>query len=279
MSTTHYYPAAHAAEAARHLRELAAAGAIAATDPSTGPLLVELRDAAGAMRQVLDQLAIDHASLAHPGRLRVAARRTGDELHQAGTALEETATHLTGAIDAATELTMMPTVPTREWVPVASVRGEDAARALALLDRDRQEAAAVFLSQWDSGADTDDRAVEQQATLEQLPLEPGDQAVTVDAYTIVADPARGHIAMYRLLDDLPSPALLDAQDAITIPAPAPVTAPAPSNEPVPGSRRARREARQGRQGRHQQRRSDPDGSWFAPPAGGSNTSAGRGLGL
>lgn len=88
MPTISYYPAAYAAEAARNLRALAATGNLHAT----GPLIAELRDAATAMRQVLDQLATARTLPGDP-----AATAAADELHQAGTALDETATRLTSA--------------------------------------------------------------------------------------------------------------------------------------------------------------------------------------
>lgn len=281
MPTTNYYPAGYASEAARNLRELAGAGPFATTDPGTGPLMMQLREAATAMRQVLDQLATDHAGLRHPGRLRVAARRTGDELHQAGNALEAAHTHLAGAMSAAEQMTSIPTVPTREWVPVADLHGADAAHALDLLDRDGPQATVVFLSQWDQGVDTDDRAIDQGTTQEQLPLEPGDKAVSFDAYTIVADPGRGHIAMYRLLDDLPSPDILDAQDRHMAPPPpaipttSPATAAAAAAEPAPPEPPTRRSQRQQAPARHAKPPA-PRGSWFDPPATGGGAVRGRG---
>ncbi|MBO1903161.1 hypothetical protein J4H92_14550 [Leucobacter weissii] len=96
MPTISYYPAAYAAEAARNLRALAASGNLPATGVGTSPVIAELRDAARAMRQVLDQLATARAGHGDPAALAAA-----DDLHQAGTALDAVATGLTRAAQAA----------------------------------------------------------------------------------------------------------------------------------------------------------------------------------
>lgn len=279
------YPAAFAFEAARNLRELATAGRLEATGAGAHSLITDLHEAARAMRQVLDQLAIAHSVPALSEAVRADALEAADELHQAGTAVDEASDRLSDAARAAKRVTSLDSAPPHEWVSVASLYGDDAAPALGVLEREGPEAAAVFLSQWDAGIETDDRAVAQHATSEHLLLSPGEQVVSFDAYTIVASPGRGSIAMYRLLDDVPSPGVLDAQDryAITTPAPAATTETTAATEttvaaepvtPEPPTRRSQRERQEARH----VRRPEPDGSWFDPPTGGG-AARGRGLGL
>lgn len=112
MSTV-YYPAAFATEAARNLRQLAADDELATTGPGTAALLDDLRDAAAAMREVIDRIAAPHTLPGAPSLAREAGLQIGDELHQAGTALEETTTRLTGAVTAIEHPTTVPKQATR----------------------------------------------------------------------------------------------------------------------------------------------------------------------
>lgn len=96
-------PATYAAEAARNLRALAGAGQL--TEVGTRAIIADLRDATAAMRLVLDRLAAAHTIPGHPTALRAAALQAGDELHQAGTALDEASGRLAGAARAADEMT------------------------------------------------------------------------------------------------------------------------------------------------------------------------------
>ncbi|WP_454118530.1 hypothetical protein [Microbacterium lacticum] len=96
-------PATYAAEAARNLRALA--GADQLTEAGAHATIADLRDATAAMRLVLDRLAAAHTIPGHPTALRAAALQTGDELHQAGTALDEARGRLAGAVRAADEMT------------------------------------------------------------------------------------------------------------------------------------------------------------------------------
>lgn len=100
---TFSYPATYAAEAARNLRALADAGQL--TETGTHAIIADLRDATAAMRLVLDRLATAHAIPGHPAALRAAALQTGDELHQAGTALDEARGRLAAAARAAEDMT------------------------------------------------------------------------------------------------------------------------------------------------------------------------------
>ena len=94
-------PAAYAAEAARNLRALAGAGQL--TETGAHAIIADLRDATTAMRELLDRLAAAHIS--RPTALPAAALQTGDELHQAGTALDEASGRLAAAARAADEMT------------------------------------------------------------------------------------------------------------------------------------------------------------------------------
>lgn len=110
---TFSYPATYAAEAARNLRALA--GASQLTKAGAPAIIADLRDATAAMRLVLDWLAAAHTIPAHPAALRAAALQVGDELHQAGTTLDEARGRLAGAARAAVEMTRFDPA----WAPAA----------------------------------------------------------------------------------------------------------------------------------------------------------------
>lgn len=268
-------PAASASEAARTLRELARLGELDRTGNPAPVVIGDLRSAVLSMRQIVDQLAFAYAS---PAAVRADALAIADELHHSGTILDDLLTHLDAAEQAADQVTTTAeTGPAREWVSVASLHGDHAAEALDLLEEEGPEGAVVFCSQWDAGIDTDDEAIEARRTRPSLPLAAGDQAVTVDAYTLVTNPEARQVAMYRLIDDLPSMAIIEAQDRLTAPRPETPT-PTPSvpvegEQAAPVSRRAAREQTQTR---------PPcpasGGSWFDPPTtGGTSRGQGRSI--
>ena len=262
-------PAASASEAARTLRELARLGELDRTGNPAPVVIGDLRAAALSMRQIVDQLAFAHTAPGLPAAARAEALATADELHQTGTILDDLLTHLDAAEQAAERVTADETGLAREWVSVANLHGDHATEALDLLDDEGPEGAVVFCSQWDSGIDTDDEAIETRRTRANLPLIAGDQAVTVDAYTLVANPEAGHVAMYRLIDDLPSMAIIEAQDRLTTPTP---SVPVEEEQIAPVSRRAAREQTQSRPPR-----TASGGSWFDPPT--TSTSQWRGPSL
>src|SRR5699024_5547864 len=269
--------AASASEAARTLRELARLGELDRTGKAAPVVIGDLRSAVLSMRQIVDQLALAHTSPAIPAAARADALATADELHQSGTIFDDLLSSLDAAEQAADQVTATAaeTGPAREWVAVASLHGDQAAEALELLEEEGPEGAVVFCSQWDSGIDTDDEAIEARRTRPSLPLAAGDQAVTVDAYTLVTNPEAGQVAMYRLIDDLPSMAIIEAQDRLTTPTlatPTP-TVPVEGEGAAPGSRSAARRRTESRPPRPAS-----GASWFDPPApGGPSQGRGRSL--
>lgn len=258
-------PAASASEAARTLHELARLGELDRTGNPAPVVIGDLRSAVLSMRQIVDQLAFAHTSPAIPAAARADALATADELHQSGTILDDLLTRLDAAEQAADQVTTVETSPAREWVTVASLHGDHATEALELLEEEGPEGAVVFCSQWDSGIDTDDEAIEARRTRAHLPLAAGDQAVTVDAYTLVTNPSAGQVAMYRLIDDRPSMAIIEAQDRLTTPTPETPTPTAPAHDAqaAPGSHPAPRSRAESRPPR-----TASGGSWFDPPATG-----------
>lgn len=269
-------PAASASEAARTLRELARLGELDRTGRAAPVVIGDLRSAVLSMRQIVDQLAFAHTSPAIPAAARADALATADELHHSGTILDDLITRLDAAEQAADQVTTTAeTGPAREWVNVTSLHGDHATEALRLMEEEGPEGAVVFCSQWDTGIDTDDEAIEARRTRAHLPLAAGDQAVTVDAYTLVTNREAGQVAMYRLIDDLPSMAIIEAQDRLTTPIPETPTpsVPVEGEQAAPSSRRAPRE-----QAEPRTRRTASGGSWFDPPTtGGASRGQGRSL--
>ena len=256
-------------QAARSLRELAGPGVL--HDAETHATLGELQSSVTSIARLVDTLSGEYMGPHVPTHLRGDAQATSDELHQAGTALEAAAIWLAGAARIAERVDTASVDPPQPWVTVASLEGRDAARALKLLEHDGPEAATVFLSQWDEGTDTDNRAMIQRMAQDRLPVAPGDQAASHDIYTIIANPSASRIAMYRLVDD--EPTLTD--DRLTTPAretPTP-SAPASDAQAAPASRPTGQEKTEPRPPRNAS-----GGSWFDPPStGGASRGQGRSL--
>jgi hypothetical protein len=133
------------------------------------------------------------------------------------------------------------------WVNIVFLDGEEADRVLDLIDREGSTAGALYLSQWDMGADTVDDAIAIGHTYDELPSSASDKTATVDAYTMIYNPSLGHVALYRNPDELPSLTLLEAHEHVEIGPPRRAQSDKPLAEPSAGRHMA-----------------PPARSWFTP---------------
>lgn len=154
----------------------------------------------------------------------------------------------------------------QRWISVVFLQGDEADRALEIIDRDGTDAAIEHLAGYDYGTETVDAALENGYVYDTLPIGATDRVATRDVYTLTYNHSLGHVGLLREFDALPDPALL----GIDTPTPAP---PAPPTQAAsPSARPAATRSTPPEAGR----------DWFTPPPGtgpASGHGPGRGLSL
>lgn len=284
---TFHDPLADAAEASEALRGLAHASRVFDNPADTYTVFGDMVAGMRSLRQVLDQLATTH--LAHRARAfddngdhtagADSALTVADELHQAGTLLDQAYDRLDAAFSHSGRIAWDPDPtlssesiehqgPTEEpvsrWISVVFLQGEEADDVLELIDRGGPDAGIEHLTGFDYGDETADAALENGYVYDEPPTGPLDRVVTEGDYTLTYNPAMGHVSLLRAHTVPLDPALDDAdvvptREAIagsgalnpSAPATTPGAAPAPAVAET---------------------------DWFAGPAR-STTSVGRGLSL
>jgi len=256
-------PARDASEAYEALRGLA--HATRTFDLSdTYAVIGELLGGMHAMRQVLDQLANAHLSRQHHvtddardhAGGAVEALSAADELHQAGTLIDQAHDRLSAAMTHSGRIVWNPQDRLVErWVGIVFLQGQDADRVLDLIDAEGVEAGIEHLSGWDYGDETTNAALENGDVHDTAPVYAGDRQAETGDYAMTYNPQAGHVALYRRH-------LIRAEDAIDPPA----EAHAPTRRPTAGRETAGR------------RNAVRDGSWFQHP-GVAAVKQARGLSL
>lgn len=256
-------PAKDALEAYEALRGLAHASR-AFEDPfDTYRVIGDLLGTMRAMRQVLDQLASAHLTRqhhvtddAHDQTAGAAALAAADELHQAGTLIDQADDRLSAAFTHSGQIVWNPQDRLVErWVGIVFLQGEEADRVLDLIDAKGVEAGIDHLSMWDYGAETTDAAMENGDVHDTAPVYAGDRQAETGDYAMTYNPQAGHVALYRRH-------LIRAEDAIDPTAEAPVRA----SQPAPARDTTTR------------RSAVRDGGWFEHP-GVAAVKQARGLSL
>lgn len=290
---TFHDPLADAAEASEALRGLAHASRVFDNPADTYPVFGELVSGVRSLRQVLDQFATTH--LAHRDRAfddngdHVAgaqdASAAADELHQAGTLLDQAYDRLDAAFSHSGRIAWYPgptlsesienqraTVESvsRRWISVVFLQGDEADEVLERIDRDGPDAGIEHLTGFDHGAETTDAALENGYVYDEPPTGALDRVVTEGDYTLTYNPAMGHVSLLRAHTVPPDPTLDDAdvmpvREAITDIGALDPSAPATPAPATPA--RSRRAS------------AVPESDWFAGPARSTTTPAGRGLSL
>ncbi|OUZ07231.1 hypothetical protein BHE97_17115 [Aeromicrobium sp. PE09-221] len=213
---TFHDPVADATEAASALRGLAHASRSFEDPDQTYGVLADLLAASRSFRQVLDQLADAH--LTHRGQARdedgsrapglLAALSAADELHEAGTLLDQAKSHLVTALREAGRIAWHPyapeaEVPVGQWVPVVILNGEDTDHVVELMDRDGADAAIEHVAQWDYGEETTEAALDNGQVYDEPPFGSMDRRATRGVYTLTYSIPFGQIGLYRQADALP----------------------------------------------------------------------------
>lgn len=215
---TFYDPQADAEEASQALRGLAHATRSFEDPGETYTTIGELLSGVRSLRQVLDQLSeahLHHRELAHDDEGNHlngahAALAAADELHQAGTLLDEAHVRLDRASQHSGRIAWQPQAKpspvsqeaARRWVNVVFLDRGQADGVLDLIDEDGAQAGITHLSQWDTGQETTDAAMENGYVYDQPPAAEGDKLITEGDYTISYNQQMGHVALYR---SIPAP--------------------------------------------------------------------------
>lgn len=210
---TFYDSHADAEGASQALRGLAH-GTRSLDNPSvTYTTIGELLSGVRSLRQVLDQLSdahLHHRGLAQDdegNHLNGAhqALAAADELHQAGTLLDEVHARLdkasqhSGRIAWQNEHIPITQETARRWVNVVFLDRDQADGVLDLIDEDGAQAGIIHLAQWDTGQETTDAAMENGYVYDQPPAADWDKLITEGDYTISYNQKMGHVALYRAI--------------------------------------------------------------------------------
>ncbi|SDI34003.1 hypothetical protein SAMN04488693_109108 [Arthrobacter subterraneus] len=277
---TFHDPLADAAEASEALRGLARASRTFDNPADTYAVFGDMTAVVRSLRQVLDQLAnahLTHRDRAHDDHGGHAAGAdsalaAADELHQAGTLLDQVHDRLDAAFGHSgriawhpgPDLTEEPLSETaaRRWVSVVFLQGEDADEVLDLIDREGTGAAIEHLKGFDYGDETTAAALENGYVYDEPPAGPLDHVVADGDYTLTWNAGMGHVSLLRVHLVPPDPSLADATAARSREATNPLPA-ADRRPPLPQSVRTSPGAEK---------------DWFAGPAR-ATTSVRRGLSL
>lgn len=228
---TFHDPLKDAAEASEALRGLAHASRVFDNPADTYAVFGDLVASVRSLRQVLDQLAnthLTHRDRAHDddGNHTVGVDSVfaaADELHHAGTLLDQAHDHLDAAYGHSGRIAWHPETPVstegptdtaeRRWVSVVFLQGEAAEEVLDLIDRDGTDTAITHLAQWDFGEETTDAALENGYVYDAPPTGALDRVVTEGGYALTYNPALGHVSLLRQ-HTVPPDAELDDADVV-----------------------------------------------------------------
>lgn len=219
-------PAADAGEAYEALRGLAHASRTFEDPSETYAVIGDLLSGVRALRQVLDQLATVHLNHQHQvtdesreyGGGSVEAVAAADELHQAGTLIDQAHDRLNAAMTHSGRIVWNPQDRLVErWVSIVFLHGEEAHKVLDLIDAKGAEAGIEHLSQWDYGDETTDAAMEGGDVHDSAPVYTGDRQAETGDYAMTYNPQAGHVALYRR-HLIPAEDALDPSDQAHVPA-------------------------------------------------------------
>ncbi|WP_150462976.1 hypothetical protein [Nesterenkonia ebinurensis] len=289
---TFHDPLADAAEASEALRGLAHASRVFDDPADTYQVFGELAAGVRSLRQVLDQLAGAH--LTHRDRAfdddgnhtagAADALAAADELHLAGTLLDQAEDRLSAAHSASGRIAWhrepaieSPVEPDaqRRWLNVVFLQGEQADQVLDVIDRQGTEAAIEHLRGFDVGEETTDAALENGYAYDTPPAGAQDRTITEGDYALTYNHDLGHVSLLRAYTPPPDPEL-------TRTVPEPVSAgPVSAREAIGGRGSAAPHPRPSikrPQSVGRRPMNDPEHDWFAAPTRSSGAS-GRGLSL
>ena len=214
-------PAADAGEAYEALRGLAHASRTFEDPSETYAVIGDLLGDVRSLRQVLDQLATVHLNHQHQvtdesreyGGGSVEALAAADELHQAGTLIDQAHDRLNAAMTHSGRIVWNPQDRLVErWVGIVFLQGEEAHKVLDLIDAKGAEAGIEHLSQWDYAA------LENGDVHDHAPVYAGDRQAETGDYAMSYNPQAGHVALYRR-HLIPADHAIDPTDDTPVPPP------------------------------------------------------------
>lgn len=270
---TFHDPLADAAETSEALRGLAHATRRFDQPADTYPVFGDLLAGIRSLRQVLDQLATAHTT--HQARAHDdagnhlvgthSALAAADELHQAVILLDQVESSLDAAFAHSGRIAWHPepaqadTVthegPTRRWVGVVFLQGDEADEVLDLIDRDGTHTAIERLKSWDYGDETTHAALVNGYVYDEPPTGPLDRVIPDGDYALTYNRAHGHVSLLRQHTTTPDPAL---DDPDMVPARGAITGSGTPDRPTTLGVANTAKPGQGRR--------VPDASWFEHPA-------------
>lgn len=99
--------------------------------------------------------------------------------------------------------------PSRRWISVVFLQGDEADQMLGLIDHQGTDAAIEHLAGFDYGEDTVQDALENGYVYDEPPSRILDQVASRDVYRLTYSHSLGHVHLLREYDAMPDPALLD----------------------------------------------------------------------
>ena len=218
-------PLADAADASAALRGLAHASRTFDNPADSYAVFGDVISGVRSLRQVLDQLAnahLTHRERAHDDTGNHAAGAdsaltAADELHQAGTLLDQVHDRLDAAFghsgkiawhtERALERAPLSDPAARRWVSVVFLQDEEADEVLDLIDRDGTDAAIEHLKRFDYGDETTSAAMENGYVYDEPPAGPLNHVVADGDYTLTSNAAMRHVSLLRMHEMSPDPTL------------------------------------------------------------------------
>lgn len=191
------------------------------------------------LRQVLDQLAdahITYRARAHDdagnqGAGASAALAAADELHQAGTYLDQVESRLDAASQQAGRIAWHPNAPeaATRWISVVFLDGAEADKVLDIISRDGTQTAIDHLAGYDYGEETTQAALANGYVYDAPPRGALDRMAAHGEHVLTYSPFLGHVSLLREYTVAPDPALAEPAPRTTAqnPVRAHATAPAP----------------------------------------------------
>lgn len=219
-------PAADEARASETLRALARTTRNVENPAELHRVLGDALDSVRSLRQVLDQVARTYETQRaragdDNGDITAGARfvfTASSELYVAAQLLDGVEAGLNIASYASGNITWQPAeASTPRYISVVFLQGEDADRALQLLDELRPIDTIDDLSGWDYGEETTQAALSNGYVYDAPPVAQLDHVVSSGEYTLIANASYRYVSLLRTY----------------LPAPDPTDAPVPAEPPPP----------------------------------------------
>lgn len=222
--------AAEAAKASEALRALTHSTRNVENPSELHNVLGDALNSVRSLRQTLDQVARayeTHRARAGDdnGDITAGARfifTASSELHDAAQLLDGVEAGLNVASHASRQITWQPAeASTPRYISVVFLQGEDADRALQMMDELGHVDAIDHLSGWDYGEETTQAALSNGYVYDAPPVAQLDRVVSSGEYTLIANPSYRYVSLLRMYHATPDPS----------DAPAPAEPPPPSRLP------------------------------------------------